>query len=129
MTVYEKDKSFSAGWVFGGAIIMFLLNFFAGIVLALTGLVMSLWVIVGVACGCFLVGGFIVGRASAGQTILEGGIGAALAAGGTATVMTLRSGHFNPVMVGLGSLLPFVCGIIGAFIGEKVQGDTIEVQD
>ena len=129
MTVYEKDKSFSVGWVFGGAIIMFFLNFFAGIVLAITGLALPLWLVVAVACVCFLVGGFIVGRWSAGQTILEGGIGAALAAGGTATLMAMRAGHFNPVVIGVGSLLPFVCGLLGAFIGEKVQGDTVEVQD
>jgi hypothetical protein len=132
MTTYEKDKGFSVGWVVGGAVIMSLLNLFAGLGLYLSGVKLSLPLVAGVGGGCFLVGGFIVGRWSAGRTILEAGLAAALAAGGTAVVHAMRAGRINVaslIFIGVASLVPFVCGIIGGFIGEKVQGDTVEVQD
>ncbi len=130
MTLYEKDRSFSIGWVFGGAIIMFFLNLFAGLGIALSGIHPSIWVLGGVGAACFAIGGFIVGRASAGSTILEAGLAAMLATIGTIVLASLRGTmSVQPLSITIGSLPPFIFGIIGGYIGEKVQGDNVEVQD
>jgi len=130
MTVYEKDTSFSIGWVFGGAVIMFLLNFFASIVITLTGWVHLLPVAIAVPCACFLAGGFIVGKWSSGRTIIEAGLGGAIAAGASIVLVMLRvHAEMTPAVVALGSVPPFFCALLGGYVGEKVQGDTIEVQD
>jgi hypothetical protein len=130
MTLYEKDTSFSVGWMFGGAVIMFFLNLFAGLGLALSGITPSLWLYSGVGAGCFALGGFIVGRASAGRTILEAGLAAMLATTVTVVMSSLRGRtSVEPLAIAILSLPPFVCGTIGGYIGEKVQGDTVEVQD
>ncbi len=129
MTTYEKDKSFSIGWVIGGGVVMFIANLFAGLVCTIFG-VTSIWALAGIACGCFAVGGFFIGWKSQGQTIIEAGLAAALAAMAGVAIMFLRTGHAPaPLALVIGSVPPFVCGLIGGFLGEKVQGDTVEVQD
>jgi len=35
----------------------------------------------------------------------------------------------EPLAIAIVSLPPFVCGIIGGYISEKVQGDSVDVQD
>jgi len=129
MTLYEKDKSFSIGWVFGGAVIMFVMNLFASLLISLTGLIYSLPIAVGTPCLCFLLGGFIVGRASAGRTILEAGLGGGIAAAATIALIAVRVHGVTPMGIALGSILPFVCALLGGLVGEKLQGDSVEVQD
>ena len=129
MTLYEKDTSFSVGWMVGAAILMTITNVFAGIVMTVLA-VTSLAIIVGVACACDLSCGFFVGLKSEGRTIIEAGLGAAIATGAGIAVQVMR-GHVTllPLTLVIGCTPPFVCGILGAFIGEKIQGDSVEVQD
>lgn len=65
----------------------------------------------------FVIGGFIVGLKSAGRTILEPGISAAIAV----LLSLLLSGAFtigNLIVVGL---VPFAAGILGGWLGERRQ--------
>jgi hypothetical protein len=65
----------------------------------------------------FLIGGFIVGLKSAGRTILEPGISAAVA-----VIITLViSGNFTLGGVLAGGLVPFLAGVLGGWIGERRQ--------
>src|SRR5262245_57442067 len=80
MAVYDKDKSFSVGWMFGGAIIMGVILLFAHFVMIATG-VADVWVFVGVWSAGFAFGGFVIGWQSEGQTILEAGLAAILVIG------------------------------------------------
>ncbi len=125
MAEYTKDKRFSIGWVIGGAVIMFLANLLGGFVCAGAGIT-DLWTLAGVACGCYAIGGFVIGWQSEGSTILEAGLAAA------ATVIALaaiRGITTDPEALAIGAGIPFVAGIIGAWIGEKVQGDVIRTED
>ncbi len=127
MAVYDKNKSFSTGWVIGGAVIMFLTNFFGGFVAAAAG-VSSLETMLVLAIVCYALGGFVVGWQSEGQTILEAGLAAALAVLVVATARGMwRALDLVSASIALG--IPFVAAVIGAWIGEKVQGDTIETPD
>jgi hypothetical protein len=129
MTLYEKDTSFSAGWMFGAAVLMTITNVFAGIVMTVLG-VSSLAIIVGVTCACYIGCGFFVGLKSEGRTIIEAGLGAAIAVGASIAIQVARGRlELVPFVLVIACAPPFVCGILGAFIGEKVQGDTVEVQD
>ena len=65
----------------------------------------------------FLVGGFIVGLKSAGRTILEPGISAAVAV----IITLLISGNFTLGGVLAGGLVPFLAGVLGGWIGERSQ--------
>ena len=130
MTVYEKDRSFSPGWIFGGALIMLFLNGFAGLGLVLAGVTPSLWLFAGVGAACFVVGGFIVGRWSAGSTIIEAGLAAFVATIACVALQYTRGViRGEPMAMAIGALPPFLCGILGGYIGEKLQGDSVEVQD
>jgi hypothetical protein len=130
MTVYEKDKAFSPGWIFGGALIMIFLNVFAGLGIGLAGITASLWLFAGVGAACFILGGFIVGRWSAGSTILEAGLAAFVATLVSIGIHYVRGTvRLEPVAIAIVGLPPFLCGLLGGYIGEKVQGDAIEVQD
>ncbi len=129
MTLYEKDTSFSVGWMIGAAVLMTIANVFAGIVMTLLG-VMSIFVIVGVSCSCYLGIGFFVGLKSEGRTIIEAGLGAAISVC-VALAINVSRGRLEllPIVIAIACAPPFVCGVLGAFIGEKVQGDSVEVQD
>lgn len=63
----------------------------------------------------FAVGGFIVGIKSAGRTILEPGISAAVAV----IVGLLLAGSFSMLNVIAGGLVPFLAGLIGGWLGER----------
>jgi len=129
MTLYEKDTSFSVGWMFGAAILMTIANVFSGIVMTLLG-VGSLAIILGVSCACYVGIGFFVGVKSEGRTIIEAGLGAAISVGVAVAIQVARGRlEIMPVAMAIACAPPFVCGILGAFIGEKVQGDSVEVQD
>jgi hypothetical protein len=66
----------------------------------------------------FAIGGFIVGLKSAGRTILEPGISAAIAV----LIALLISGNFSLVNLLVGGLVPFLAGVLGGWLGERRQG-------
>jgi hypothetical protein len=66
----------------------------------------------------FVIGGFIVGIKSAGRTILEPGISAAIAV----VIALLISGNFTLVNMIAGGVVPFAAGVIGGWLGERRQG-------
>jgi len=65
----------------------------------------------------FVIGGFIVGLKSAGRTILEPGISAAIAV----LIALLLSGTFTVGNLLVGGLVPFGAGILGGWLGERRQ--------
>jgi hypothetical protein len=120
-------------WIAIGVLIMVALNIAAGFVLALvlrpelqgatavgdltlSSGQMALVAIVNFLS--FLIGGFIVGIKSAGRTVLEPGISAAIAV----VIALLISGNFTVVNMVAGGLVPFVAGVIGGWLGERRQG-------
>jgi hypothetical protein len=118
--ISAKDKSFNVGWVLGGAFIMFATNFVGGMIAGAAG-VETLGAMALLGCICFAVGGFVIGYKSAGQTILEAGLAAAVAA--IVCYLALNKTSFSLISVLIGALLPFGCGLAGGWIGEKVQGE------
>jgi hypothetical protein len=67
----------------------------------------------------FAVGGFIVGVKSAGRTILEPGISAAVAV----LIALLIAGNFSILNLLVGGLVPFGAGVLGGWLGERKQGN------
>lgn len=65
----------------------------------------------------FVVGGFIVGIRSAGRTILEPAIAAAIAV----AIALVMSGNLSVVSLIAGGLVPFLAGLLGGWFGEKRQ--------
>ncbi len=68
----------------------------------------------------FVIGGFIVGIKSAGRTILEPGISAALAV----LIGLIISGNFSIGNLIVGGIIPFAAGVLGGWFGERKQGTT-----
>lgn len=66
----------------------------------------------------FLIGGFIVGLKSAGKTILEPGVSAAIAV----LFALALSGNFSLGGLLAGGVVPFAAGILGGWLGERRQG-------
>ena len=66
----------------------------------------------------FLIGGFIVGLKSAGRTIIEPGLSAAIAV----LLALVISGNFSLGGLLAGGLVPFAAGILGGWLGERRQG-------
>jgi O-antigen ligase len=66
----------------------------------------------------FAIGGFIVGLKSAGRTILEPGISAAIAV----VIALLLSGSFSILNIVVAGIVPFVAGVLGGWLGAKKQG-------
>jgi hypothetical protein len=127
MGEYTKNTNFSFGWVIGGTAIMFLTNFFGGFVAGVAGIT-DLWPVVGIALGAFALGGFVIGWQSEGQTILEAGLAAVLC---LVVTLLIRNGSLpkDPQALAIGLGLPFLAALLGAWIGEKVQGDVIVTKD
>jgi hypothetical protein len=65
----------------------------------------------------FTIGGFIVGLKSAGRTILEPGISAAVAV----LIALLISGNFTVMNLLAVGLVPFIAGLLGGWSGERRQ--------
>ncbi len=120
-------------WIGIGVLIMVALNIVAAFLLALilgpqigevttpaditlTGGQMALAAIVNFLS--FMIGGFIVGLKSAGRTILEPGISAAIAV----IIALLISGNFTIGNMIAGGLIPFAAGVLGGWLGERRQG-------
>jgi hypothetical protein len=122
-------------WIAIGVLVMVILNVVAGLVLALalgsslegvedvehlrvTGSQIVLLVSINILT--FAIGGFIVGIKSAGRTIVEPGISAAVAV----VIALLISGNFTIGNLIAGGLLPFAAGVLGGWLGELRQGGT-----
>jgi hypothetical protein len=120
-------------WIGIGVVVMIVLNLIAGVILGLVlapqmeavispedvqfsgGQIVLAAVLNFLA---FAIGGFIVGLKSAGRTILEPGISAAIAV----VLALLISGNFGIVNLIAGGIVPFVAGVLGGWLGEKRQG-------
>lgn len=119
-------------WIGFGVLIMLGLSIAAGIVLGLflgpdigeatqvedielSGGQMALVALVNFLV--FVIGGFIVGVKSAGRTVVEPGISAAVAV----IIALLISGNFSLGSVLAGGLVPFLAGVLGGWIGERRQ--------
>jgi hypothetical protein len=119
-------------WILIGVVIMVALNLLAGIILAfalgsqvaatspdtltLTGGQVVLLAVLNFLA--FAIGGYIVGWKSAGRTILEPGISAALAV----VIGLLIAGQLSVLNIIAGALVPFLAGILGGWLGERRQG-------
>jgi hypothetical protein len=125
---YAKDRSFSIGWMTGGIFLMFVTNIIGGLLAGVAG-IQSVYGLAGVGAGCFALGGFIVGWKSEGRTIIEAGLAAAIAtlisleARRLYAPKTIKGLPITALLIGLS--IPFVAGIVGAFFGELIQGDTV----
>lgn len=125
-------KNLDWKWIGIGVLIMIALYIVAGIVLGLvlrpeigdatqvedielSGGQMAILAIVNFLV--FLIGGFIVGVKSAGRTILEPGISAAVAV----IIGLLIAGNFGLGSVIAAGLVPFLAGVLGGWIGERRQ--------
>jgi hypothetical protein len=120
-------------WIAIGVVVMVALSLIAGIILALVlgsqikdatnvqNITLSggqLVLIAAINILAYAIGGFIVGVRSAGRTILEPGISAAIAV----LIALLISGNFTVVNLIAGGLIPFVAGVVGGWLGERRQG-------
>jgi hypothetical protein len=120
-------------WIGIGVVVMVVLNLIAGLILGLflgpqlegvtapedvqlSGGQIALASVLNFLA--FAIGGFIVGLKSAGRTIFEPGISAALAV----LIALLISGNFSIVNILAGGLVPFVAGVLGGWLGERRQG-------
>ena len=65
----------------------------------------------------FAIGGYIVGIKSAGRTIVEPAIAAAVAV----AIALLLSGNMSAVNLIAGGLVPFLAGLLGGWLGERRQ--------
>ena len=81
----------------------------------------------------FVVGGFLIGWKSEGQTILEAGLAAALGEGVVvwlnSVINNVDTSQASALALALVYGIPFVAGIVGGFLGEKLQGDTVTTED
>jgi len=119
-------------WIGIGALIMIALGFVAGLILSIfiapqlegvtdpadlqiSGGQIALAAVLNFLA--FVVGGFIVGIKSAGRTIVEPGIAAAVAVG----IVLVLSGSFSVVNLIAGGLVPFLAGLLGGWLGERRQ--------
>jgi len=76
----------------------------------------------------FALGGFVVGWKSEGSTIIEAGIAALVTIGGLLAIAGFAI-DTDPVVLAETFGVPLASAIVGAFIGEKVQGDVIVTKD
>jgi hypothetical protein len=119
-------------WIGIGVVIMIALNIVAGIVLGIflrdeiggATQVEDVWLSTGQMAVLallnflvFAIGGFIVGLKSAGRTILEPGISAALAV----IIALLLAGDFGIGRILASGLVPFLAGVLGGWFGERRQ--------
>jgi hypothetical protein len=120
-------------WIGIGVVVMIVLNLIGGLALGLvlgpqmegvaspedvqlSGGQIALAAVINVLA--FAIGGFIVGLKSAGRTILEPGISAAIAV----LIALLISGNFSILNIIAAGLIPFLAGVLGGWLGERRQG-------
>jgi hypothetical protein len=68
----------------------------------------------------FAIGGYIVGVRSAGRTILEPAVAAAVAV----AIGLLIAGQFSFGNLLAGAVVPFLAGLLGGWLGERRQSAT-----
>lgn len=118
-------------WILYGVAIMFVLNLAAGVILAfflgsqieavsraeiaLSGSQVLLLAVLNFLA--FAIGGYIVGLKSAGRTILEPGLSAAIAV----AIGLLISGNLTILNILAGAVVPFLAGMFGGWLGERRQ--------
>ncbi len=119
-------------WIGIGALIMIAMSFVAGFILTillasqlqgvtdpaeiqLSGGQLALAALLNFLA--YVIGGFIVGVKSAGRTILEPAIAAAVAV----AIALLLSGVFTIGNLVAGGLVPFFAGLLGGWLGERRQ--------
>jgi hypothetical protein len=129
----EMSGSLDWKWIGIGVAVMLVLNLVGGLVLGLflapqlegatspediqlSGGQIALAAVINFLA--FAIGGFIVGIKSAGRTILEPGISAAIAV----LIALLISGNFSIVNIIAGGIVPFIAGVLGGWLGERRQG-------
>ncbi|HEX59774.1 MAG TPA: hypothetical protein ENF26_06480 [Methanomicrobia archaeon] len=100
-------------WVFLGTLIMIVVVIAFGALLG--GVIGGFASVLG-----YLVGGMLIGRLSAGKTILEAGIAGALTVLIGAFAL-LRAGGIPASIVAMASLLGFLIALLGGWLGEKWQ--------
>lgn len=131
-------RSFDWKWVAIGAVIMLVLSFLGGLLVSL------LWgeQLAGVAEGesaeaalsggqifllalisflAFAIGGYIVGVRSAGHTIWEPAVAAAVAV----AIGLLIAGNFSLGNLLAGAIVPFIAGLLGGWLGERRQSRSV----
>ena len=134
---HEKEEKMTGTldwkWIGIGVVVMVVLNLIAGLILGfflaprlesvaspkdveLSGGQIVLAAVLNFLA--FTIGGFIVGLKSAGRTILEPGISAAVAV----LIALLVSGSFTVVNLLAAGLVPFIAGLLGGWFGERRQG-------
>ena len=130
-------RSFDWKWVGIGALIMLVLSFVGGLVIsliwgeelaaaaegpttdvALTGGQLAIFALVSFLG--FAIGGYIVGLRSAGRTILEPAVAAAVAV----AIGLLIAGNFSFGNLLAGAVVPFIAGLLGGWLGERRQAST-----
>jgi hypothetical protein len=121
---YTKDTRFSMGWVVGGAAIIFVLQFLAG--LAIAALQLGLWGAAAAGFISYVLGGFVIGWQSEGRTILEAGLAAVLV---IAIVLMIRGFALNGAQMVTAYGVPFLSAVLGGWLGEMVQGNIIRTSD
>jgi hypothetical protein len=124
---YTKDTRFSWGWVIGGAAIIWVMQFMAVLFWAALKFRPMPAALLGLAP--YVLGGFVIGWQSEGRTILEAGLA-------TLLVIFIELGRAQAALRGdaadlivLLYAVPFVAAVIGAWLGELVQGNVVRTSD
>ena len=130
-------RGFDWKWVVRGALIMRSLSFVGGLIvslvwgeelaaaaegpttdIALTGGQLAIFALISFLG--FAIGGYIVGLRSAGRTILEPAVAAAVAV----AIGLLIAGNFSAGNLLAGAIVPFIAGLLGGWLGERRQAST-----
>lgn len=127
-------RGFDWKWVALGALIMLVLSFLSGVLVSLfwgeelaaaaegetTDIAISGWqlaLFALISFLSFLIGGYIVGLKSAGHTILEPAVAAAVAV----AIGLVVAGNFTVSNLLFGAIVPFLAGLLGGWLGERRQ--------
>ena len=131
-------RGFDWKWVGLGALIMLALSFVGGLIvslvwgeelaaaaegpttdIALTGGQLAIFALISFLG--FAIGGYIVGLRSAGRTILEPAVAAAVAV----AIGLLIAGNFSFGNLLACAIVPFIAGLVGGWLGERRQGGAV----
>ncbi len=119
----EKPKGYRWGWVLKSAAIIFGLQVLFGVLwwgLSASGMDILdestlFYLVILISPLAIVVGSFIAAYLSPGKTIMEPAMGAGL----VVVVSNLLSGNVGGMF--LGWIVPFLIGLVGAYLGEKIQ--------
>lgn len=130
-------RGFDWKWVAIGALIMLALSFIGGLLISMiwgeeltaaaegptTDIALSggqLAIFAAISFLGFAIGGYVVGVRSAGRTILEPAVAAAVAV----AIGLLIAGNFSFGNLLAGAIVPFIAGLLGGWLGERRQAST-----